>query len=277
MRLARFFASVRQFLRGRIVRPVIHVVSPGGSPQSPATPNLVSTFLIGGTDPMLYSLTDGKVRPDKKIDLGDAIKLTEQDPIWAARGKAIQSYAILEQALSWLLADLSDMSRENAATVFYKITNSDARNKILEKLVHKKHGRKYNLFWNAYFKELLKIDRKRNEIVHWLSAMNAAMNTHDMMIIGVALIHPTSIIGHSAPPTQITSHDLVEFAIKCDIFARLCIMFRLATSHKEFGEDARRTWLDIFQQQLVYPLPANHPLLGQNPPMPETRPQPSDP
>ena len=123
-----------------------------------------STFLIGGTDPAHYSLTDGVVRSDKKIDFGDALKLGEQDAIWANRGKAIQSYAILEQALCSLLGDLSEMKRNTAATIFYKIASSDSRNKILEKLLHGKHGKKYNLFWNAYFKELRKIDIKRNEI-----------------------------------------------------------------------------------------------------------------
>jgi hypothetical protein len=63
------------------------------------TPQLISTFLFGSTDPKHYSMTDGIVREDKKTNLGDAIKLAENDPIWALRGKAIQSYAILEQAL----------------------------------------------------------------------------------------------------------------------------------------------------------------------------------
>lgn len=269
MRLAEFFASVVQFFRHRFARSfVLPIIQPQASPL----PNtLVSTFLINSQNPAHYSMTDGIVRPDRNIPLEDAIKISHQDPIWANRGKAIQSYAILEQSLCSLFSDLSETKQHIVTTVFYKIINSDSRNKILEKLLHGKHGRKYNLFWNAYFKELRKIDIKRNEIVHWLSAMNAAINTQNMMIIGITLIHPASL-GHKEPPSQITSSDLLEFAIKCDIFARLCNMFVAATSHKEMG-DAAKPWLDIFQQSLVYPLPANHPLLGQTPSIPDSPPR----
>jgi hypothetical protein len=270
MRLGGFFASVVGFFRRHFARPfLLPIIQPPAS-TSPTT--LVSTFLINSSNPMHYSMTDGIVRSDRNIPLEEALKLAPQDPIWANRGKAIQSYAILEQSLCSLLADLSEMKHHTATTIFYKITNSDSRNKILEQLLHAKHGRKYNLFWNAYFKDLRKIDLKRNEIVHWLSAMNAGFNTQNMMIIGITLIHPASL-GRNAPPTQILSSDLLEFIAKCDVFA-LCNMFITATSHKEMG-DAAKPWLDIFQRPLVYPLPAGHPLLNQTPAKPETPPQPS--
>src|SRR5690348_3815172 len=108
MRLVVFFANVVQSLRRRVVRPLIRVVSPSSLPPS-TMPDLISTFLIGSPDPELYSLTDGVVRQDRNIDLGDAIKLGAQDALWENRGKAIQAYAMLEQALSSLLAELSGM------------------------------------------------------------------------------------------------------------------------------------------------------------------------
>jgi hypothetical protein len=46
------------------------------------------------------------------------------------------------------------MKRENATTIFYKITNTGSRSKILERLLRRKFGTTYNLFWNSYFKEL---------------------------------------------------------------------------------------------------------------------------
>jgi hypothetical protein len=272
MRLAEFFASVVRFLRGRLVQPVIRVVSLSSS-QSASMPNLISTFLIGSTNRAHYSLTDGVVRPDKRIDLGDAIKIADQDTIWATRGKAIQGYAMLEQALCMLFADLAGTTHDIALIIFYKITSADSRNKILEKLLHKKHGRKFNLFWNAYFKELHKIDLKRNEIVHWLSAMNAAMNTQDMMIVGIGLIHPASLGQGTPPGTQLVPADLTDFAIKCEIFARLCTMFISATSHAEKMGAGAQPWLDIFQQRLIYPLPAGHLLLNQTQSTPGSQPQ----
>jgi hypothetical protein len=233
-------------------------------------PNLISTFLINSPNPEHYSLTDRVVRPDRNIPLEEAIKLAEQDPIWASRGKAIQSYAMLEQSLSLLLADLGNMSPDAASIIFYRISNTDSRSKILEKLLRKKHGNQFNLFWNAYFTELRQINIKRNEIVHWLCAMNVKINTQNMMIIGITLIHPSSL-GNKEPPNQITSNHLLDFAAKCDVFARLCAMFCGVTSGR-FAGDAAKPWLDIFQQRLVYPLPADHPL-NQTPVTPDSQPQ----
>lgn len=234
-------------------------------------PNLISTFRIGIAKPELYSLTDGIVRSNKIVDLGDALKLAEQDSIWANRGKAIQSYAMLEQALSNLLADLGGMTYETATTIFYKITNTGSRTGIIEKLLHAKYGSRFNLFWNAYLRELRRIDLKRNAIVHWLSVMYAAINTHNMMIVGISLIPPGQAA--SELDNRITSDDLIAFAEKCDVFARLCTMFWGATTDPQCPEDVKQTWLGIFQQPLVYPLPADHPLLGQTPPIPNNPPQ----
>jgi hypothetical protein len=100
----------------------------------------VSTFLIGTTDPELYSMSDGIKRADNNIQLTEVIHWAEYDPIWANRGKAVQAYAQLESALNHLLQVTSGMSWEASAAVFYKITNTNARNSILEKLLHQKCG-----------------------------------------------------------------------------------------------------------------------------------------
>src|SRR5436190_2960490 len=132
----------------------------------------VSTFLIGSEDTKLYSMTDGVKRPTKNIPLGEVIQWVEYDPIWKHRGKAVQGYADLERALCMLLVTLSGMSWETAVTIFYKITNTQARNGILEKLLHKKCGTKFNPFWNPFAKDLRILDLERNKIVHWVAAAN---------------------------------------------------------------------------------------------------------
>jgi hypothetical protein len=134
MRHARFFAVAVQCRRRRIGLSV-HFAPSGLSGVS--MPTLISTFLINSPDSDHYSMTDGIVRADKNIPLDDALKLAEQHPIWANRGKAIQSYAILEQALSGALAELGGMTRTTAVTIFYKITNTGSRSGILEKLLQK--------------------------------------------------------------------------------------------------------------------------------------------
>jgi hypothetical protein len=108
----------------------------------------VSTFLIGATEPRLYSMTDGVSRESPNVPLEDVIKWARYDPIWAARGEAIQGYASVESGLSNLLRALTGMAHEAALTIFYKITNTNARNSILEKLLHQKCGAKFNVFWN---------------------------------------------------------------------------------------------------------------------------------
>jgi hypothetical protein len=234
---------------------------------------LVSTFLIDSPDSSRYSLTDGIVRLDNNIPLDAALNLAEQDQIWINRGKAIQAYAILEQALCFALSSLAEIKYDVAATIFYKITNTGSRSGILERLLHKKHGPTFNLFWNAYFKDLRQIDLKRNAIVHWLTAQNAAFNTHQMMIVGLALIPPAAI-SDGGPTEQIGLRGLIDFTRKCLIYSRLCHMFFMTTSTTHpVDESTRGTWLDIFQQPLVYPLPADHPLLAQTPPIPDTQPQ----
>jgi hypothetical protein len=265
MRLARFSASV-----ARSLRCLSNRFASSRSPRSVSMPKLVSTFIIGTPKPELYTLTDGIVRPDKIVNLGDAFKLVEQDPIWANRGKAIQGYAMLEQAFSSLLSTLGGMTRETATTIFYKITNTGSRNSIIEKLLHAKYGTRFNLFWNAYLKEMRQIDLKRNEIVHWLTVMYAAMNTQNMMIVGIALIPP----GQAASVTdnRITSDHLIAFAEKCDVFARLCHMFWGVIADEQMPLDAKQSWLEIFERPLVYPLPEGH-LLNQTPSGPDSPPQ----
>lgn len=231
--------------------------------------NPMTTFLfrIGGVDPELYSTTDGVKRPDRNIPLDEVITLADQDPIWENRGKAIQGYAQLEHALCSLLAHLSDVPQTVASTIFYKIGNTGSRNSILQKLLHKKHGSTFNLFWNAYLKELRIIDIKRNEIVHWLAAANAAFNTDEMLIVGVTLIPPDSAAGPDTP--NITSKDLVAFQSKCDEFSRLVVMF-LGAVNPPPGMDpaSTKSWLEIYRRPLIYPLPAGHPL-SQKPKAPE--------
>jgi hypothetical protein len=239
--------------------------------SKPTISGLISTFLINIPNPALYSLTDRIVRPDRNIPLDAALQVAENDPIWANRGRAIQGYAILEQSLCRALAQLGDMKLETALTIFYRITNSRSRTSILERLLHKKHGTRFNLFWDIYFKQLGQIDLTRNEIAHWLSALNAALNDQNIMIVGVTLIHPGSL-GEQQPKQHLTSNDLIEFSTKCQVLARLCNMFYLVTSNHQLEENTKKTWLEIFQQPLVYPLPADRPL-NQMPATPDSPPQ----
>lgn len=230
-------------------------------------PLLSSTVIIGAADAKLYQM----MTPAKPgtIDIGQAQPLVAQSPIWAARGKAIQAYATLEQSLCMLMSDLADMSRESALTIFFKITSYGSRNSIIEKLIKTKHDQKFNLFWNSYLKELHKIDVARNEIVHWLSVANLALDVNGNLLVGVNLAHPSNMHPKTIEEYK-TPSDLLLFADKCFTFSLLCNCFVMETSPPP-NHAPRGAWLQIFQQPLIYPLPADH-LLFQRGPAPDSQP-----
>jgi len=152
------------------------------------------------------------------------------------------------------MSALSDMPWESAVVVFYKITNTRARNDILEKLLHKKFGAQFNPFWNVYGREIGSLDRRRNEIVHWLAAANVLINSENQMLAGVALIPPASVVSGVPVTDYITTNDLIAFANKCGDFARLGVGLAMEIKPR----DERVPWPGIFQQPLIYPLPEGH-------------------
>src|SRR5579864_9620807 len=97
------------------------------------------------------------------IDLQKVIDETNQDAFWAFRGHAIQAYAGLEQSLCRIFAYLTGMPLDVAGIIFFKIVSAGTLFSILEKLMRKKHGETYALFWNSYLKTLRKASEERNE------------------------------------------------------------------------------------------------------------------
>lgn len=227
-------------------------------------------FLLNSPDPDVYSMSDGIVREDGKLPLDAVIALAEEAPFWSFRGKAIESYAQLEQALCSLFAICTETKREIASIIFFKVTNSQARNAIIEKVVHQTFGSEYNPFLNSYLKELRNIDIKRNEIVHWSTAAYCTLDAKKRVVAGLGLI-PPSYWANRPADQRILPKDLVEFDQKCSVFARLCIMFHSILKPPE-DVPLDTAWHDIFQQPLVYPLPEGH-LLNQRPQVPDTPPQ----
>ena len=223
---------------------------------------MATTFVIkiGDPDPDLYNMTNNVPRVNRNIDFNEVSDWAEKDEIWANRGKAIQGYAQLEDSLCRLFAALGDIPPATARTVFFKMTSTGSRNSILEKLLHAKHGQKFNPFWNSYLNKLRNIDTTRNEIVHWLAAANAKFDDQNILRVGVTLIPPgapMAAVPSSSP--RLISLDLRTFANKCDEFAHLANMFAISTNPLPNADsNALNLWLEIFQQPLVYPLPYDH-------------------
>ncbi len=194
------------------------------------------------------------------IKMDDISQIAATSQLWPMRGHAIQAYAALEQALCFLFAHLTVMSPDVAAIVFFKIASRPTRISLLDRLLHKRHGTTYSLFWNSYLKLLRGIDTKRDEIVHWSAAHNVSgLNEAGRPNVVVTLV-PPNFWDMDANTPHITIESLAEFMSRCDVFSRLATMFTLAVSGR-MPADAAAPWLDIFRQPLTYPLPADHLLL----------------
>ena len=115
---------------------------------------LMHSVEISSPDTTLYQLQGALAVPPGNIDLTVAQEMAASAPTWAARGKAIQAYAAVEQSLCSVMGSLLGISLEQAAIMFFKITSAGSRNSIIEKLLKFKFGPRYNLFWNAYLKEI---------------------------------------------------------------------------------------------------------------------------
>ena len=70
-------------------------------------------------------LNTGPLDLEKMLE--DASRKASEDQFWATRGKAVQAYARVEQALCRIFVDVSGMSQQVAAIVFFRITSASAR------------------------------------------------------------------------------------------------------------------------------------------------------
>jgi len=189
----------------------------------------------------------------------EVIKLAEADEFWAIRGKAIQSYANLEQSLLGLFAYLSGIEREPAAIILFRISSADARNKIIKKLFKRRFADNFNLFRNSFLDQLRPINLERNEVVHWNTACQMG---HDgnKETAKLMLIPPAFVPSPDHPKKDVAG--LRAFDAKCTFYSRLLNMFMGIECEAAAGipEEVKLPWHAIFAQPIVYPPPADHPL-----------------
>jgi len=124
------------------------------------------------------------------IDLGKVMRTADEDEFWAIRGKAVQAYANVEQALCRIFAEISGTDLNVAGVIFFKITSAQARAGIMEKLLKKKYGTKFNLFRNSFITQLRQIDTERNEIVHWNVINHVSQNDTGDTVVEIVLEPP---------------------------------------------------------------------------------------
>ncbi len=197
---------------------------------------------------------------------------TEDDELRLARAISIEAYASVESAMVVLLARLLGTTNDLAAIVFFRITNTSARNGIIEQLLEKAHGTKYNNYWHGQpgtgaqrrvpglFALIQQLDSRRNEIVHWHSASTSTS-------LGERWddLRPAYFWARSPHLKPITTPDLDEFTIRAGFVQRSIFYFVQFTSKttevflRAYGGELE-TWTQIFQQPATYPPASDHPL-----------------
>jgi hypothetical protein len=90
-----------------------------------------------------------------------------------ARAAVIEGYAGVEESLASLFAALLGAWPHHAAVVFWRLTNTSSRNKIIEQLLTSRFGTQFDSYWHGQkhvgglFTLIRQLDQTRNELVHW--------------------------------------------------------------------------------------------------------------
>lgn len=180
-----------------------------------------------------------------------------------ARAEAIEAYSGMETSLAFLLARLLGTSPDLAGIVLFRITSTRARNKIIEQIIKRKYGSKFNLYWNSVLKFIGQLDQSRNEIVHWQMQLlpNFGRPPKRLLTSATARLVPPNIWDRRRGKAKHVEQTLTDFALKCE-FAEAAVWFfsLYATGMKGGSRKMRATWRDIFQQPLAYPPLDTHPI-----------------
>jgi hypothetical protein len=193
---------------------------------------------------------------------------------WALRGRAMAAYASVEQMLCQTFSHLSGMEINSASLVFYALVNSKL-GKVLDVFMNRKYSDKYSVFWDSLTKEIRGLVPTRNLLAH---NTEATFSTKDGRM-GYVLIPADSWNFQPGIHPEIDAVGLTEFIDRCVFLWKLCgefIFFLRANEGSDWPLEKQSTWRDIFQQQVIYPPPHNHPLSPnwkapeiQHPPSPE--------
>jgi hypothetical protein len=176
-----------------------------------------------------------------------------------ARADAIDVYSGLEIALARLFAVVLGTKADLAGIVLFRVGNTRARNKMIEQLIKRKYGSKYNLYWNSVFKLIGQLDQTRNEVVHWSMSVLPNFNRSGMLTSAAVKLTPPNIWDIKRGKQKLIERDLKSFALKCE-FAEAAVWSFVMFALNPRNRNRRATWLAIFQQPLAYPPPDNHPI-----------------
>jgi hypothetical protein len=176
-----------------------------------------------------------------------------------ARAAAIESYSDLEQQLCLQFADLMESSFAKASLVFYRITNTHSRNRILQSLLTAEYGDRYKKFWGSLIKLIRQVDTDRNKIVHWhiIPSQQEPLEGEEQDEYD---LQPFLAPHGDSDEVCMLATDLWEFVNKTEHVRLQTMMFYLFHLSRPSLEDRRGdTTFEVFLRPVTYPPTADYP------------------
>lgn len=189
--------------------------------------------------PMTNTIRSNPTEPHKNIQL--------------ARAAAIEAYSDLERQLCLQFGDLMGAHPSKAELVFYRITNTFSRNRILQSLLEAEYGARYKRFWGSLLKLIRQLDQERNKIVHW-HIIGEADEIVD------ALDEPMLAPHGDSDEVALFAEDLWAFVEKTEHVRLQAVMFYIYHLSRPSLESLQGdTSYETFLRPCVYPPPKDNP------------------
>jgi hypothetical protein len=234
-------------------------------------PSFISLCCFGGSRPR--EAIKRNVPSSTFADLAMAEPELVRDPEFQiARGLAIESYANLERALCYVFGHLLGARQDRSSLVFFRIINYRSRNTIISDLLEKQYGTEFDVYWHGQpggpgvkklpglFNLIRTLDDGRNEIVHWQTVHRWGRDENTRHSSSSEELVPHIYFSKSTEVVAITKDGLKGFKEKTDFASGSTWMFYKVMAKDSVKEPEIATWLQIFQQPVIYPPSDNHPL-----------------
>lgn len=186
----------------------------------------------------------------------DVQQFANQHPMEAVRGHAIVVYAEFEQCLCRLFAHLGNVEYAVAGIIFFQISSTKTIYVIIDRLIRKRFGSTYNVFWNQCLKDMRAISHTRNKIVHWINSPDISEPNIDGTRTVSAALSPPAMWEVGPGQDKLYMSQIVEFIQKCEVYSRVCNLFTLCVVLGEVPLPSP----NIFLEPLTYPPREDHPL-----------------
>lgn len=195
----------------------------------------------------------------------------KRDALRIQRARAIEFYARLEQNISDLASELLGVHPRLGGVVFFRITNSNSRDKILETLLKKNFSDTFRVYWHGdnrgnkgVFHHLRAVNQDRNRIVHWAETNIFEGKSREMPPgpeTGEWVLMPPNWWDHDDSTPSLNAMELSNFVAKADFVRQSIFMFQAFQFHRypPAEKSTVESWRGIFSQSCSYPPQESHP------------------